>query len=113
MFRVNARTVLELGSELISSDIIAFYELIKNAFDAGSKTGADVHFRIAMRRNEYLRIRDHAHSLRQEKASKTERAEQLRGLIERATAKLDLTVGDSASSFKESIEQSDNLDDFV
>ena len=29
--------VLELGSELISSDIIAFYELIKNGIDAGSK----------------------------------------------------------------------------
>lgn len=37
MFRVSARTVLQLGAELISSDAIAFYELIKNAFDAGSK----------------------------------------------------------------------------
>ena len=36
-FRVTARTLLQLGSELISSDAIAFYELIKNAFDAGSK----------------------------------------------------------------------------
>ncbi len=37
MFRVSARTVLQLGAELISSDAVAFYELIKNAFDAGSK----------------------------------------------------------------------------
>lgn len=36
MFRVTARTVLQLGAELISSDAVAFYELIKNAFDAGS-----------------------------------------------------------------------------
>ena len=36
-FRVNARTVLHLGSELISSDGIAIYELIKNALDANSK----------------------------------------------------------------------------
>jgi signal transduction histidine kinase len=36
-FRVTARTILQLGAELISSDAIAFYELIKNAFDAGSK----------------------------------------------------------------------------
>lgn len=36
-FRVTARTILQLGGELISSDGIAFYELIKNAFDAGSK----------------------------------------------------------------------------
>ncbi|MGO6904010.1 ATP-binding protein, partial [Rhizobium ruizarguesonis] len=35
-FRVAARTVLELGAELISSDAIAIYELVKNAFDARS-----------------------------------------------------------------------------
>jgi len=35
-FRVSARTVLQLGGELISSDGIAFYELLKNAVDAGS-----------------------------------------------------------------------------
>ena len=35
-FRVTARTVLHLGSELISSDGIALYELIKNALDARS-----------------------------------------------------------------------------
>lgn len=33
-FRVQARTILQLGAELISSDAIAFYELIKNSFDA-------------------------------------------------------------------------------
>ena len=36
-FRVTARTILQLGAELISSDSVAFYELIKNAFDAGSR----------------------------------------------------------------------------
>ena len=35
-FKVAARTILQLGSELISSDSVAFYELIKNGFDAGS-----------------------------------------------------------------------------
>ena len=35
-FKVAARTILQLGSELISSDSIAFNELIKNGFDAGS-----------------------------------------------------------------------------
>ena len=35
-FKITARTLLELGAELISSDSIAFYELIKNAFDARS-----------------------------------------------------------------------------
>lgn len=35
-FRVSARMILELGAELISSDAVALYELIKNAIDAGS-----------------------------------------------------------------------------
>lgn len=35
-FRVQARTILQLGAELISSDAIALFELIKNASDAGS-----------------------------------------------------------------------------
>ena len=35
-FRFAARTILELGKELISSDEVALYELIKNAIDAGS-----------------------------------------------------------------------------
>ena len=57
MFKICARTVLELGAELISSDVIAFYELIKNAFDAGSSTGAEIRFEIALRRNDYLKFR--------------------------------------------------------
>ena len=35
-FTISARTILELGKELISSDDVALYELIKNAIDAGS-----------------------------------------------------------------------------
>jgi signal transduction histidine kinase len=35
-FRFAARVIAQLGAELISSDDIAVYELIKNAFDAGS-----------------------------------------------------------------------------
>lgn len=35
-FRVTARTILHLGSELISTDGVAFYELIKNSLDARS-----------------------------------------------------------------------------
>lgn len=57
MFKITARTVLELGSELISSDIIAFYELIKNGFDAGTKDGVDIKFNIVLRRNVYLDLR--------------------------------------------------------
>ncbi len=114
VFRVNARTVLELGSELISSDIIAFYELIKNCFDAGSLTGADVRFQVAMRRNEYLRLRDKARSLAEEKASKAERAQQLAELITRVAAKLDPSAGSEAvSKFKATVGDSEDLEDFL
>lgn len=57
MFKICARTVLELGAELISSDVIAFYELIKNAFDAGSPNGAEIRFEICLRRNQYIKLR--------------------------------------------------------
>ena len=60
MFKICARAVLELGAELISSDVIAFYELIKNAFDAGSPNGAEIYFEIALRRNDYLKFRQRA-----------------------------------------------------
>ena len=53
MFKVTARTVLELGSELISSDAIAFYELIKNGIDAGTKNGVSIYFEIVLGRRDY------------------------------------------------------------
>ena len=37
-FKVSARTILHLGSELISSDGVAFYELIKNSIDAAARS---------------------------------------------------------------------------
>jgi signal transduction histidine kinase len=36
-FKVSARTLFHLGADLISSDAMALYELVKNAFDAGSE----------------------------------------------------------------------------
>jgi signal transduction histidine kinase len=46
-FRITARTILQLGAELISSDAVAFYELIKNTFDAGSpRADVDIVVRI-------------------------------------------------------------------
>lgn len=60
MFKICARTVLELGAELISSDVIAFYELIKNAFDARSPSGAEIRFQITLRRNDYMKFRRRA-----------------------------------------------------
>lgn len=37
-FRVSARVIAQLGAELISSDEVAIFELVKNGFDAGSKS---------------------------------------------------------------------------
>lgn len=45
-FRIMARTILELGAELISSDGVALYELIKNGIDAGSSR---VHISLQIR----------------------------------------------------------------
>ncbi len=63
MFKVTARTILELGSELISSDIIAFYELIKNGFDAGSDRGVEISFNIVLNLRAF---KEHRHKLTQE-----------------------------------------------
>lgn len=49
MFRVTVRTVLERGSELISSDIIAFHELIKKGFYARTKSGVEIRFDIPLK----------------------------------------------------------------
>jgi signal transduction histidine kinase len=54
-FQVNARMILELGAELIGSDGVAFYELIKNAFDAKSPhVEIDVVNRVKARVSENL-----------------------------------------------------------
>ena len=56
-FDVSARILLELGSELISSDIIAFFELIKNSFDARKKNGVEVRFNIVLSLSDCFRIK--------------------------------------------------------
>jgi len=53
-FKVAARTVLELGAELISSDAVAIYELVKNAIDAESPDGVTIEFNIVLRHSDYV-----------------------------------------------------------
>jgi hypothetical protein len=48
---IHARAVLELGSEIMSSDIIAFYELITKAFYAAPVDRVEIYFEMALRRN--------------------------------------------------------------
>ena len=70
-FRVAARTILHLGAELISSDDIALYELIKNAFDAGSRR-VDI--------NAVIRIPHDAHTeLRARLEEEIEREKPVKG----------------------------------
>ncbi|HQV01867.1 MULTISPECIES: sensor histidine kinase [unclassified Novosphingobium] len=56
-FSFSARTILELGKELISSDEVALYELIKNGVDAGSKT-IEITAHIILTKNEMQRAID-------------------------------------------------------
>src|SRR6185295_19681074 len=85
-FRVMARTILQLGAELISSDSIAFYELIKNAFDAGSpKVDIDVVIRLP-----YDAYVSHVQYVQIEKRKKRDRAE-----VEEAVAELGVAIAKS------------------
>lgn len=103
MFKICARTVLELGAELISSDVIAFYELIKNAFDAKSPTGAEIHFEIVLRRNDYLKFRHRA-------IDGSADIERLKADVERA---MDPSApSDSLNRFRSAIGKADDEDTF-
>ncbi|MFL6310471.1 MAG: ATP-binding protein [Terriglobales bacterium] len=118
MFRITARTVLELGSELISSDIIAFYELIKNAFDAKSKSGADILFQIVLRRNSYLKLRTRALDVLSSQTSRTKDQEDnpisLADLINDSVRSVEIGASSSLiETFKSSISDSVSVDDFV
>jgi len=53
-FKVSARTVLELGAELISSDAVAIFELVKNAIDAGSPSGVELRFCVTLTYSAYV-----------------------------------------------------------
>src|SRR5713226_6565015 len=63
-FKVSSRTVFLLGADLISSDGIALYELIKNAFDAHSP---DVEIQVLVRMPSPA-YDENARSLRRESA---------------------------------------------
>ena len=54
-FKFAARTILELGKELISSDEVALYELIKNAVDARSPR-VEIIVNVQIRYSDYQEI---------------------------------------------------------
>lgn len=56
-----ARVLLELGAELISSDAVAFYELIKNSIDAGSpsvKISVDIALQFSAYQSFYRELKE-------------------------------------------------------
>lgn len=86
-FRVSARTVLALGAELISSDEVALYELVKNAIDAKSKTGVEIHFHICLSFSAYSEV------LREVEGSDPRPLEQIKeSLLARVDATSELEV---------------------
>lgn len=56
-FQITARTILHLGAELISSDAVALYELIKNAIDAQSES-VRIDFEIVIQESDLGSILD-------------------------------------------------------
>src|ERR1700693_1060754 len=52
-FRISARTLLALGAELISSDDVAIYELVKNAIGAKSQNGVEIHIHVARSQSSF------------------------------------------------------------
>ena len=52
-FNITARTILHLGADLISSDAVAIYELIKNSIDAKSRNGVTVNVEIVIREPDF------------------------------------------------------------
>ena len=52
-FKVAARMILELGAELISSDSVALYELVKNSVDAGSEW-VSITMQVVLKRSHFL-----------------------------------------------------------
>jgi signal transduction histidine kinase len=55
-FKVSARTILQLGSELISSDAVAVYELVKNAIDARSRNGVEIDVHVCLLHSTYVEV---------------------------------------------------------
>lgn len=121
MFKVSARTVLELGSELISSDAIAFYELIKNGIDAGTENGVTIRFNVVLARRDYLELRQRANLIRQslakpapadepaEEGEEDETAE-LEDLLEETTSRLFSDAGQLYEKAVELLEDVGDLD---
>ena len=100
-FRIAARTILHLGSELISSDGVAFYELIKNSYDARSSNVEIQVLMVLARRAQ----RDALSSIRESRKLDENEAAQLARLEELKQACLEQLIegASTASTVREAI----------
>ncbi len=88
-FKISARTILHLGAELISSDGIALYELIKNAYDADSpNVTIDIYVRIPYRTQKELQQK----LLTDPDLSELDRIQNVEACKDQAQKHLDATV---------------------
>lgn len=110
-FRVSARTILHLGSELISSDGVAFYELIKNSLDAHSpEIRVDVIIRLDF--DTYDTILRELGERRDSTSRPPERRRPWRELCELALEELDDTAPE-ADELRKELEQADTRAEFL
>src|ERR1700732_2584882 len=56
-FRLHPRVFAALGADLVTNDVVAIIELVKNSYDAFA-TRVDVIFRNSSQRGLYLEIKD-------------------------------------------------------
>ena len=110
-FKIAARTILQLGAELISSDAVAFYELIKNAFDAGSpKVDIDVVVRI--KHDAYIAHREKISSER----NKIYRKSKENSIIEKCKGSILKDIDPSApdkSELKEDVSKASSWSELI
>ncbi|TSJ36587.1 sensor histidine kinase [Mucilaginibacter corticis] len=101
-FKITARTILQLGSELISTDAIAFYELIKNAFDAQSRS---VEVRVVVRIDFELLV------MLKEQCSLLVEGKKTNATISNIIDTALLNINDEAHQASELIEELETIDD--
>ena len=108
-FRINARTILLLGAELISSDAVAIFELVKNAFDAKAQH-VTIEIVVRIPHDIVRELKDRIGAVRESNNAILKNARQeLQKSVEDA---VDLTSPDS-KNLVEAIRQVRSLDDLL
>lgn len=111
-FKVAARTIIELGAELISSDAIALYELIKNAYDARSRRAQisiQSVFRYSDLRDTRQRITAAGIRVRARKQTESEAVEAVRRIV---IGQIDGSASSEIQDeFRSAIDDADTLDE--